>query len=336
MTPLALLALVASGCATTAATSASPLHLTQAPLPAAPPVVMIARSSVAEPASPSPGDAALQGVSAPSPQVVRKVRPLNPPKDVQLSAGFLRFATRAEKERAPAQRGSVLPRGHHENWKALLEDLDAYLARPVPETTVTDLRRARRLTESELSHDAHLFGDFPASLADGVIERLALMDVRVAELKRLAEAQSAAVDDGLFAWPVTPVKITSLFGSRRHPITRRVKPHRGVDLDAKKGQPVFAAARGVVVKAGSKGGHGLQVTVEHPSGLTTRYSHLSRVLVKVGMELGEGEVLGLAGRTGKATGVHLHFEVWRDRRALDPLEFLREIPDPPNLVSSRS
>jgi Rod binding domain-containing protein len=103
--------------------------------------------------------------------------------------------------------------------------------------------------------------------------------------------------------------VTSAFGWRRHPITKEIKFHQGVDLRAAYGQEVQAAAAGKVVFSGDQGGYGATVVVEHADGTQTRYAHLSARLVKKGDEVGAGEALGRAGRSGRATGTHLHFEV---------------------------
>lgn len=364
----ALIALLSSGCATTRAGQAlalepvsppaSPLQLAEegaSSLESVPPPLLAAvmqqpmqsqAAGVQQPPSllaagaPQPfpflsevvqtQPAALAAPVQTSAQELR-ARPPLPPSDPELAAAFLRYALRAQKERGERKRGSGLPGSQKENWEALLESFDGYLGRPAKLTEEADLLRARAALEFELSRDARFYGDFPAELAEAVMARLTTLGVRLAEVNRLGEE-----NDGLFAWPVDPVHITSLFGNRRHPITRRVKPHRGLDLAARKGQEVFAAAGGTVVKAGKNSSHGLQVTIQHPSGLQTRYSHLSQVLVEVGTRLEAGEVLGLAGRTGRATGVHLHFEVWDQDVALDPLDHLRELPEGSSGVSTRS
>jgi murein DD-endopeptidase MepM/ murein hydrolase activator NlpD len=103
--------------------------------------------------------------------------------------------------------------------------------------------------------------------------------------------------------------VTSAFGWRRHPITHEVKFHQGVDLRAAYGQEVQAAAAGRVVFSGDQGGYGATVLVEHADGTRTRYAHLSARLVKKGDQIAAGEPLGRAGKSGQATGTHLHFEV---------------------------
>ena len=125
-------------------------------------------------------------------------------------------------------------------------------------------------------------------------------------------------------WPLaTSAAITSPFGERVHPIEGVLRKHTGVDLAAAPGQPVQAAAPGRVVKAGWRGSHGYQVEVLHAGGLRTRYSHLSGLLVELGAVVEAGSMVGLAGDTGAATGVHLHFEVWRKGHAKNPLQWFR-------------
>lgn len=138
-----------------------------------------------------------------------------------------------------------------------------------------------------------------------------------------ASAASAAPPSRLVLdWPVEPVAVTSSFGRRPHPVTGKLRRHLGLDLAASEGQVVSTAGAGRVVRAGWRGGYGLQVEVVHEGGVHTRYGHLSRVLVKKGTLLEPGDIVGLAGNTGRSTGPHLHFELWREGRALDPLPVL--------------
>jgi murein DD-endopeptidase MepM/ murein hydrolase activator NlpD len=147
-------------------------------------------------------------------------------------------------------------------------------------------------------------------------------------------------------WPLAAhTQVTSPFGERIHPIEGVPKKHTGVDLSAALGQPIKAAAPGRVVSAGWRGGYGYQVEVLHAGGLRTRYSHLSALLVEPGAMVQAGSAVGLAGATGKATGVHLHFEVWRRGRAKNPMGWFRRHrrvrrhqyvarPPPPVVVST--
>lgn len=114
--------------------------------------------------------------------------------------------------------------------------------------------------------------------------------------------------------------VTSPFGWRRDPLVGSVKFHRGIDLRAAYGREVPAAAAGRVIFAGEHGAYGQTVVVEHPGGYQTRYAHLSAIGVEAGQELATGTIVGRVGQTGRATGPHLHFEVSRDGRHVDPEE----------------
>jgi murein DD-endopeptidase MepM/ murein hydrolase activator NlpD len=115
------------------------------------------------------------------------------------------------------------------------------------------------------------------------------------------------------------LRVTSAFGLQRmHPLLGRMLPHHGTDYAAPVGTPVYATADGVVSYAGERGGYGLLVEVQHPSGYTTRYAHLSRLAVQQGTPVQQGSVLAYSGMSGLATGPHLHYEVRRHGRPLDP------------------
>jgi murein DD-endopeptidase MepM/ murein hydrolase activator NlpD len=114
--------------------------------------------------------------------------------------------------------------------------------------------------------------------------------------------------------------VTSAFGWRRDPFTGGATYHRGVDLRAAYGEPVSAMAGGRVVFAGAQGGYGNTVVLEHANGVRSRYAHLSSILVDQGGEVAAGDSIGRAGRSGRATGTHLHFEVTQDGRPIDPAQ----------------
>ncbi len=116
---------------------------------------------------------------------------------------------------------------------------------------------------------------------------------------------------------------TSGFGVRRDPFSARVKHHDGVDYGAPRGTPVTATADGRIAHAGPRGTYGNLVQIDHGDGLSTRYAHLSKVLVQPGDEVKRGQVVGHVGSTGKSTAPHLHYEVWADDRPLDPAFLMR-------------
>lgn len=102
--------------------------------------------------------------------------------------------------------------------------------------------------------------------------------------------------------------------------------HRGVDLDAAEGAEVRAMAAGRVRFAGTRGGYGLTVIIDHGRGIETLYAHLGSIEVEADAGVDAGEVVGRVGRTGNARGAHLHFEVRRDGRPQDPVPLLGGLP----------
>jgi len=116
--------------------------------------------------------------------------------------------------------------------------------------------------------------------------------------------------------------LTSRYGYRRDPFTGRKSFHRGVDIKAPYGTPVRTPADGVVIFAGRKLGFGKVVVIRHAYGYETLYAHLSAVKVKKGQKVKAGEVIGLVGTSGRATGPHLHYEIKRWGRDLNPLELM--------------
>lgn len=133
-----------------------------------------------------------------------------------------------------------------------------------------------------------------------------------------AAGRSGAVGDRV--WPVAG-RVSSGFGYRIHPIRGGRRLHTGLDVAAPTGTPIRAAAAGVVVAAGARGGYGLAVDIDHGA-VTTRYAHQSRLLVAAGQRVAAGQVIGLVGSTGLSTGPHLHFEVRTAAGPIDPLGWL--------------
>lgn len=121
-------------------------------------------------------------------------------------------------------------------------------------------------------------------------------------------------------YPLVRPRLSSTFGPRKHPILKAHRHHGGVDLAAPEKSHVRAVTSGVVVFAGTYGGYGKLVTVQHAGDKYSLYGHLSEFLVNVGDRVQPGQLLGRVGHTGAATGPHLHFE-WRESgKSIDPLK----------------
>ncbi|MGB7834234.1 MAG: M23 family metallopeptidase [Xanthobacteraceae bacterium] len=116
---------------------------------------------------------------------------------------------------------------------------------------------------------------------------------------------------------------SSGFGVRSDPFLGRPAMHTGIDFRGDSGDPVHATAAGTVVEAGWSGGYGRMVEIDHGSGFSTRYGHLSKIDVKVGQSIKIGQVIGEIGSTGRSTGPHLHYETRIDGEAVNPQKFLR-------------
>ncbi|HUO57256.1 MAG TPA: LysM peptidoglycan-binding domain-containing M23 family metallopeptidase [bacterium] len=115
---------------------------------------------------------------------------------------------------------------------------------------------------------------------------------------------------------------TSGFGMRTDPITGEQKLHKGMDFKAKYGESVFAAAAGKVIFAGVAGGYGNLIQIRHANGYLTYYGHLSKILVNQGHKVRRGELIGKVGATGRVTGPHLHFEIRKNGKAINPLPLI--------------
>ncbi len=126
--------------------------------------------------------------------------------------------------------------------------------------------------------------------------------------------------------PVSNFSYTSGFGGRYDPFNGGAAFHPGVDMAGPTGEPIAAAATGTVVRAGWFGGYGNCIEIDHGHGLATRYGHLSRIMVRIGDHIGAGDQIGRMGSTGRSTGSHLHFEVRVDGHAVDPMPYLRAMP----------
>ncbi len=117
--------------------------------------------------------------------------------------------------------------------------------------------------------------------------------------------------------------ISSYFGTRPDPFDGRSARHNGIDIATPFGTSVRVVAEGVVTFAGVRSGYGNVVEIDHGNGYMTRYAHNSALDVHAGQHVQAGEVIAQAGSTGRSTGSHVHFEVWRDGRVLNPLAFVR-------------
>jgi murein DD-endopeptidase MepM/ murein hydrolase activator NlpD len=120
-------------------------------------------------------------------------------------------------------------------------------------------------------------------------------------------------------------RVSSTYGWRSDPFRGQAKFHGGIDLAARYGTGVPAAAGGTVTTAEEQGSYGLTVVVRHPNGFESRYAHLSALGVQAGETVAQGQHVGRVGSTGRSTGPHLHFEVTQAGRRVDPEQFVRNL-----------
>ena len=125
--------------------------------------------------------------------------------------------------------------------------------------------------------------------------------------------------------PLNPKKLKRFsdgFGMRFHPIDKEDKQHLGLDISAKAGTPIHAAASGTVKRTKkSDSGYGNQVLIEHRYGFRTRYAHMYLFVVEKGQTINKGDIIGYVGSTGKSTGHHIHYDIWKNGTPIDPYPF---------------
>jgi murein DD-endopeptidase MepM/ murein hydrolase activator NlpD len=141
------------------------------------------------------------------------------------------------------------------------------------------------------------------------------------EVENLLETYKDRLDHTPSIWPVKGW-FSCGFGMRDDPFTGYRTMHRGVDIANHIGTPVVATADGVVKQIGQVGNMGRMITIDHGYGFVTRYGHLSKYMVNRGQRIKRGEIIGYMGNSGKTTGPHLHYEVWRNGQAKNPMNFI--------------
>lgn len=153
----------------------------------------------------------------------------------------------------------------------------------------------------------------------GLAQQIATVERRVDELQSL----QALMERLPLAAPLDEYRVTSNFGRRIDPFTRKLAFHSGTDMASRRRAPVRVTSSGVVTFVGWKGGFGKMVEVDHGLGVRTRYGHLSTIFLKRGQKVDFREKVGLVGSTGRSSGEHLHYEILIDGRHNDPANFIK-------------
>jgi len=198
---------------------------------------------------------------------------------------------------------------------------------------------ARRLISTARADKARLLDELQRQILVEAVAlnelqgRKALVLSRIASMNQVSDGiklmlaglkvqPASTLGDVRLVDPLPGAPLASPFGLRVHPILHITRLHAGVDFSAKTGTPIRAAADGVVVVAGVRGGYGNATVIDHGHGLATLYGHQSQILLTPGQVVRQGDVVGLVGSTGLSTGPHLHFETRLDGQPVDPLLFI--------------
>jgi murein DD-endopeptidase MepM/ murein hydrolase activator NlpD len=147
------------------------------------------------------------------------------------------------------------------------------------------------------------------------------MEIQLNSLKKSATSYRDRLSHTPRGMP-TRGRLTSRYGSRRHPVSGRIQMHEGVDLAAPTGTPIVATADGVVLFSGSRAGYGRTVIINHGYGFQTLYGHASKIVVRVNQRVKRGQVIAYVGSSGVSTGSHLHYEVRVSGKPVNPWSYM--------------
>lgn len=208
----------------------------------------------------------------------------------------------------------------NQNFESSVDELEQQLADY--QDRIHKLAIVAGLAELSPNAEAGIGGSDPGSDEfDALHGRLEEIGHGMSLLQEQFERQAVQISSTPAIRPVEGI-LTSGFGYRTDPFTKRRAFHRGLDFIAPPGQDVVATADGVVTLAGRAQGLGVAVYLSHGFGVSSRYGHLSRLAVKAGDRVKRGDVIGYVGNTGRSTGYHLHYEVHLDGKAANPLGYI--------------
>ena len=146
---------------------------------------------------------------------------------------------------------------------------------------------------------------------------------QIENLENLIRGKNSQADAEISGWPVNKGWISSPFGHRTDPFTGKLAMHQGVDFAGTEGHEVLSLGAGIVTYSGYMQGYGEMVEISHSDGFSTRYAHAQENLVKVGELVPRGKPIALVGSTGRSTGAHVHLEVYKNGRAIDPSKYIK-------------
>ena len=207
--------------------------------------------------------------------------------------------------------------------------------------TRLDALGERLIVRSKLDKGEFNFGDTPAiggpslqdvgsiyqapdiiTVLDELSEQIDNREQQLEVLDRILGEKKITSDTFVAGLPIKKGWMSSRYGMRTDPFTGRLAWHAGVDFAGKSGSDIVSVASGVVTWASKRSGYGLLVEVNHGNGYKTRYAHCDESVVKVGDVVRKNQVLALMGSTGRSTGPHVHFEVYKNGRTVDPASYI--------------
>ncbi|MDB4219022.1 peptidoglycan DD-metalloendopeptidase family protein [Emcibacteraceae bacterium] len=211
-----------------------------------------------------------------------------------------------------------------ENIKLIIEDVDTKL------TFVKSTLTGAGLNEEEL---LELAINLPSKTQGGPLigfkNRLNDTIIDSSEFNELYNKRSLLNDLELaitYLPTTTPPEnyyLSSKFGARRDPFTKRWADHKGIDMAGWHKTPIMSGGAGVVVKAEKNGSFGLYVEIDHGNGFISKYGHLSKIKVQKGDKVSDNQIIGLMGSTGRSVSTHLHYEIWFNDKPIDPLKLIK-------------
>jgi len=175
--------------------------------------------------------------------------------------------------------------------------------------------------ETESLGEAYESPEF-LQVVDQLFEKISDREQQLETLEALITKRQLQEDVFVAGRPVNKGWMSSRYGRRTDPFSGKIAWHSGVDFAGKMGSDIIAVASGVVVESSFKGGYGGKIIVNHGNGFKTLYAHSKENLVKVGDIVKKGQIIALMGSTGRSTGPHVHFEVFKNGRTVDPASYI--------------
>ena len=270
-----------------------------------------------------PGTAFLIGLqagaaSAPAPRVAQRVDPPVPvPTTPMLTEAEVEQRVQDELRPVLDQVGPKVAR-----LQAQAARLDAIAERLINQSGL-DPEEFKLGSGGPETADAHRYSALELDTAlTRVADDFLQQQIHFESLHTLLTERQLRIDTIPAGWPVNKGWISSRYGSRSDPVTGKKSFHRGVDFAVKRGTPIVAVASGIVNFSGRRAGYGRVVEIGHADGYTTVYAHNAANKVKVGEVVTKGQTIALVGSSGRSTGPHVHFEVLRNGRVVNPRKLL--------------